>query len=197
MSHYFKNDPNLKSVETSYQVELFDHKFKFISDNGVFSKDYLDIGSYALLTYMDIPNHVQSLLDVGSGIGVIGIILKKVYPHIDVSQIDINTRALELNLKNNVLNQVETSVYESNLFSHVDKMYDVIVSNPPIRTGKATVYTLYKDAYKHLNKDGQLWIVVRKDQGAKSTLNYLSTIYEKVQIVKRHKGFYVICAQKA
>ena len=78
-------------------------------------------------------------------------------------------------------------MYESNLFSHVDKTFDCIVSNPPIRTGKVQ-YNLYKDAYKHLNTSGQLWIVVRKDQGAKSTID-LSTIYEEVELVKRHKGF--------
>ncbi|WP_441361690.1 class I SAM-dependent methyltransferase [Acholeplasma laidlawii] len=196
MSHYFKYDPNLISEETTYQVEMFDQKFTFLSDKGVFSKGHLDTGSYALITNLDIPTHATSLLDVGSGIGVIGIILKKVHPNLDVTQIDINTRELELNIKNNKLNQVETTVYESNLFSHVDKTFDCIVSNPPIRTGKATIYNLYKDDYKHLNTSGQLWIVVRKDQGAKSTIDYLSTIYEEVELVKRHKGFYVICAQK-
>ena len=38
----------------------------------------------------------QVLLDVGSGIGVIGIILKKYIQTLDVTQIDINTRALEV-----------------------------------------------------------------------------------------------------
>jgi len=196
MSHYFKYDPNLKSEETMYQVNLFDHKFSFISDKGVFSKEHLDTGSHALITYIDIPSTAKTMLDVGSGIGVIGIILKKVFPDVEVTQIDVNQRALELNEKNNKLNNVETLVYASDLFSNVGKTYDVIVSNPPIRTGKATIYSLYKDAYKHLNKQGSLWIVVRKDQGAKSTIDYLSTIYDKVDLVKRHKGFYVIQAQK-
>lgn len=196
MSHYFENDPNLISEEKTYELHLFDHGFKFISDKGVFSKNHLDEGSKALLTYIDINDDAKTLLDVGSGIGVIGIILKKVYPDLNISQIDINQRALDLNIKNNALNQVETIVFESDLFSKVTDTFDVIVSNPPIRTGKSNIYKLYKEAFKHLNKQGSLWIVVRKDQGAKSTIIYLSTIYQRVEIVKRHKGFYVICAQK-
>ena len=162
-----------------------------------FSKGHLDTGSYALITNLDIPTHATSPTGCGFRHWCDRYYLKKSTSEtLDVTQIDINTRALELNIKNNKLNQVETTVYESNLFSHVDKTFDCIVSNPPIRTGKATIYNLYKDAYKHLNTSGQLWIVVRKDQGAKSTIDYLSTIYEEVELVKRHKGFYVICAQK-
>ena len=92
MSHYFKNDPNLKSEESVYEVDLFDHKFKFITDKGVFSKDHLDTGTYALISYVDIPDKAMTLLDVGSGIGVIGIIFKKIYNHLNITQIDVNQR---------------------------------------------------------------------------------------------------------
>ena len=196
MSHYFKNDPKLTSEERVYNVDLFGHNFKFVSDKGVFSKNHLDVGSYALISHLDIPDTTKTLLDVGSGIGVIGIILKKVYPNIDVTQIDINQRALDLNIKNNQLNNVETNVFVSDLFSNVNETFDMIVSNPPIRTGKETIYKLYQDAYKHLNKKGTLWIVVRKDQGAQSTIKYLNTMFDTVDIVKRHKGFYVIKSLK-
>ena len=196
MSHYFKNDPNLKSQTHTYEVEVLGKHFKFISDKGVFSKDHLDTGTFALISNINIDGAAKTLLDVGSGIGVIGIILKKVYPGLDVSQIDVNLRALNLNRKNNQLNQVDTNVFESDLFSNVFHKFDIIVSNPPIRTGKETIYKLYSDAYKHLNNNGQLWIVVRKDQGAKSTIAYLKTIFDQVELIKRHKGFYVISGQK-
>ena len=141
MSHYFKNDPNLISEETTYQVEIFDQKFTFLSDKGVFSKGHLDTGSYALITNLDIPHSCNKSTGCGFRHWCDRYYLKKVHPNLDVTQIDINTRALELNIKNNKLNQVETTVYESNLFSHVDKTFDCIVSNPPIRTGKATIST--------------------------------------------------------
>jgi len=196
MSHYFKNDPKLTSEERIYNVDLFGHNFKFMSDKGVFSKDHLDVGSYALISHLDVPEETKTLLDVGAGIGVIGIILKKVYPSLEVTQIDINQRALALNKKNNQLNNVETKVFASDLFSNIQTTFDMIVTNPPIRTGKETIYKLYQDAYKHLNKQGTLWIVVRKDQGAQSTIKYLNTMFDAVEIVKRHKGFYVIKSLK-
>lgn len=196
MSHYFKNDPGLKSEESIYYVDVLGQTFSFYTDHGVFSKSHLDTGSRALIEYLNIPDHAKTLLDIGSGIGVIGIILKKVYPSLDVTQVDINHRALELNKKNAHINHVETTIIESDLFSALKENYDVIVSNPPIRAGKKVLHALYELAYKHLNTNGELWIVVRKDQGAKSTIDYLKTIYPQVSLIKRHKGFYVICAIK-
>ncbi|WP_162146979.1 class I SAM-dependent methyltransferase [Acholeplasma granularum] len=195
MSHYFKNDLNLKSEEFTYDVNILDNPFTFISDRGVFSANHLDTGSEILIKSIEVENK-KTLLDIGSGIGVIGVILKKVYPFLDVTQIDINKRALSLNEKNNELNNVTTKVIESDLFENVQETFDVIVSNPPIRTGKKVIYKLYADSYKHLNSNGTLWIVVRKDQGAKSTIDYLKTMYQNVEIMKRHKGFYVIKGQK-
>jgi len=196
MSHYFKNDPGLKSEESIYHVDVLGQPFRFYTDHGVFSKSHLDTGSRVLIEHLNIDDDAKTLLDVGAGIGVIGIILKKVHPSLDVTQVDINHRALALNKKNAQLNNVETTIIESDLFSALKDNYDVIVSNPPIRAGKKVLYALYQSAYKHLNTNGELWIVVRKDQGAKSTVDYLKTIYPQVSIIKRHKGFYVICANK-
>ena len=97
MSHYFKNDPNLISEETTYQVEMFDQKFTFLSDKGVFSKGHLDTGSYALITNLDIPTHATSPTGCGFRHWCDRYYLKKSTSEtLDVTQIDINTRALEL-----------------------------------------------------------------------------------------------------
>ena len=42
MAHYFEYDKNLKSNEKELLVNIKNEKFKFISDNGVFSKKGLD-----------------------------------------------------------------------------------------------------------------------------------------------------------
>ena len=49
-------------------------------------------------------------------------------------------------------------------------------------------------ASKHLNKSGYLYIVMRKDQGAKSMIDTMKSIYD-VNIIEKSKGFYIIKAK--
>ena len=69
----------------------------------------------------------------------------------------------------------------------------IIVSNPPIRVGKKILYEILFDAKKYLNKNGELWIVVNKQQGAKSLIKDLEKAY-KVEVKDKVSGFYIICA---
>lgn len=195
MSHYFVNDENLKHQETFYKVSLFDIIFEFTADKGVFSMGHLDFGSELLIKSLKV-NHAKSMLDLGCGVGPIGIITKKVNPNLDVTMCDINKRAVELSKKNAFKNKVDVKVVESDAFENITGHYDLIVSNPPIRAGKKVIYSMYEKAYSHLNDGGYLWLVVRKQQGAPSTIDYLKTIYQKVEVVEKSKGFYIISAQK-
>jgi 16S rRNA (guanine1207-N2)-methyltransferase len=71
----------------------------------------------------------------------------------------------------------------------------MIVTNPPIRAGKEVVYKILLGAKDYLKSDGELWFVIRKNQGAKSALKDLETYYE-MKIMDRSKGFYSIKAKK-
>ena len=56
--------------------------------------------------------------------------------------VDINKRSIDLALKNSALNQVETNIFYSDVYSNVTKKYDFIISNPPIRVGKKILYEI-------------------------------------------------------
>ena len=70
---------------------------------------------------------------------------------------------------------------------------NMIVSNPPIRVGNEVLYKILFEAKEHLNENGELWIVINKDQGAKTITKKLEQFYD-VTIVEKNKGFYVIKA---
>ena len=73
--------------------------------------------------------------------------------------------------------------------------FSAIVLNPPIRAGKAVIYGLFAAARAHLNQNGALYIVIRKQQGAESAQRYLQTIYSDVERIARDKGYWVLrCA---
>ena len=186
MSHYFTND-YVKSEEKNINVIVNNIKLKFIVDNGVFSKKGLDFGTRTLLENIDLNKIKGDILDFGSGYGPIGIYLKKV-TNANVDMIDINERALKLVAKNAALNNVKVNIFKSNIYENVNKKYDAIVTNPPIRVGKKILYEILFGAKDHLKDDGTLWLVINKNSGAKSLAKDLEKIYD-VTIIKKNKGF--------
>lgn len=73
------------------------------------------------------------VLDIGTGTGCIGIEILKNNKEVNVHSVDISHEALNTALKNAVNFDVadRLNLYLSNLFEHVDKKFDLIVSNPP------------------------------------------------------------------
>lgn len=192
MAHYFEYDKNLKSNEEEKQAIINNEHFKFITDNGVFSKKGLDFGTRSLLETISEENITGEVLDFGCGYGPIGIYIKKT-TSANVTMLDINKRSVDLALKNAKLNNVDVTVIESNMYEKINQKFDYIISNPPIRVGKKILYEILFGAKNYLNEKGQLWIVVNKAQGAKSLVKDLSSEY-KVEIKNKSKGFYIICA---
>ncbi len=193
MSHYFTND-YVKSHENIVNVIVNNVKLKFIVDNGVFSKKGLDFGTRTLLENIDSDKIAGDVLDFGCGYGPIGIYINKM-TKANVDMIDINKRALNLAQKNAKLNNVIVNIFESDIYKNINKKYNFIITNPPIRVGKKMLYNILFEAEKHLKDKGQLWLVINKNSGAKSLVKDLEKTYD-VTIVTKNKGFYIICAKK-
>ena len=189
MPHYFTND-YIESKEQKTKCIIKNTELTFITDNGVFSKKGLDFGTRTLLE--TIENIKGQVLDFGCGYGPIGIYIKKTF-ETEVDAIDINIRAMNLAKKNAELNNVKINVFESNMYENITKKYDYIITNPPIRVGKKILYEILFEAKKYLKKDGQMWLVIHKDQGAKTLAKDLEKEY-KIEIKNKNKGFYIICA---
>lgn len=191
MSYYFTNDENLKSEIRTNKVIIGNLPFTFYTDNGVFSKKGLDFGTRTLLESLE--NISGEVLDLGCGYGPIGIYLAKKY-NVIPDMVDVNRRSIDLCLKNIKLNNIQANVFESDGYSNITKKYDYIITNPPIRVGKVKLYSLLFEASNHLKKDGEMWLVVHKDQGAKTLVKDLEKCYEVV-IKNKNKGFYIIMAK--
>lgn len=191
MEHYFTNNQNLKSELRDINFSFNEYNFMFKSDNGVFSKNKIDYASLFLVkTFLaNKENSFKNILDVGCGYGFIGITLSKILDvHVDMC--DINKRAVHLCKMNIDLNKVDGNVFESNIYENVVNNYDLIITNPPIRAGKEVLMSFLKNGLAKLNKNGELWFVISKDQGAKSVKKELEK-EKKLQIIDKSKGFWV------
>lgn len=194
MAQYFENDDTLKSDIHKIEVKIKQTKLSFLTDNGVFSKKGLDFGTRTLLENIEIEKIKGNVLDIGCGYGPIGIFISKITDS-NVHMIDINKRSLNLAKENAKLNNVDVNIYESDIYTNVKEKFDYIITNPPIRVGKKILYAILFDAYDYLNEDGEMYLVINKDQGAKSVLRDLSEKYE-TKLITKNKGFYVIMAKK-
>ena len=195
MSQYFDNDKNIKHNKNIIEFYFNDKKYNLYSDNGVFSKDKFDYGTRLLLDSIDISKLSGNVLDLGCGIGVVGIILGTINKNINIDMIDINERAISLVRDNLTLNKVKANVFSSDVYSNVNKKYDYIITNPPIRAGKEVVRKFLLGGYDYLNDNGILYFVMRKDHGVKSMIKELENKYN-VTIINKDKGFYIVSLTK-
>lgn len=194
---YFDNNENLISKKREISVLLNDTKYTFISDNGVFSKGEVDYGSIALLKVLLKQDFTGNILDIGCGYGTIGLILAKNFPECNFLLSDVNIRACALareNKKSFGVKNVE--IIESDIFQNINKNFDYIVTNPPIRAGKKVIYSIFEQSYHHLNQNGSLFIVIRRSHGAESAQKFIHSIFGNCELLKKDKGFYVYCATK-
>ena len=196
MGQYFNNE-NLPSNITKIDCFIRGKKFTFNSDNGVFSKSGVDFGSRLLLDFIPLEEVGGKILDLGCGYGVIGIVLNKL-TGANVDMVDVNLRALHLTEMNVAANKCQNiNVFESNVYENINTKYTSIVTNPPIRAGKKVVYDMLFNAKDYLTDDGNLYFVIRKQQGAKSMISDLEKEYD-LEILEKKKGYYIIkCSNKS
>lgn len=199
MEHYFTEKPTTKSNKQKIEVVFDNKKYIFTTDNGIFSKDHLDEGTNILLHSFlkDYDKEYFSFLDLGCGYGVISTIIKSILTFSKATLSDINERAIELSVENMKQNYIKDfNIVKSDLFDKIKGSFDVIISNPPIRAGKSTLFKLYQDSYRYLNNNGVFYCVIMTKHGAKSTEKELKKIYDEVSCINMKNGFRVYKAIK-
>lgn len=190
--HYYTENPRSAHDERQIEVKALGRTLRFTTDAGVFSRDGLDRGTEVLLNAL--PELEGRVLDLGCGWGAVGVSLGAKDPGLEIVMTDLNARAVELARRNLLQNGVRAEVLQGDGFAPVTGTFDAIVTNPPIRAGKAVIYGLFDRARDFLNPGGSLYVVIRKQQGAPSALRHLQEQYRTAGVVDRGGGFWVIRA---
>ncbi len=145
-----------------------------------------------------------SVLDVGTGSGILADTASKNPKVTKVLGVDINKRALEychMNIRNK-----KVEFKHSDLFSNINGKYDVIVFNPPylpkgndgiqdkaLIGGKQGYETLKKflcNAGKYLNKNGKILVVFSSLTGKDAVDETIRKNKMKFKLIERSRAFF-------
>ena len=191
---YYDEHPDAQHDIHELHVVLLGERMNFLTDAGVFSKKMIDFGSQVLLSCLAFQPG-ETVLDVGCGYGPLGLSLAKAQG-VHATMLDVNTRALDLAQKNAAFNQVEATIFQSNVYDQVEGCFDHIISNPPIRAGKKVVHEVLSGSFDHLKPGGDLTIVIQKKQGAPSAKAKMEEVFGNCEILKKDKGYYILRSEK-
>ena len=194
--HYYTNNPTSEHEERSFRAVFAGRVLAFDTDAGVFSKQHVDPGSELLCKAL--PDTLSGrVLDMGCGWGAMTVMTLARFPKAQVTMADVNERALSLAVSNVAKNHMEATAILSDGFEKIEGEFDAVITNPPIRAGKAVIYKMFEDAKAHLVFGGALYLVIRKQQGAPSALKFLKELYGKAEVIERDGGYWIIECVKA
>ncbi len=123
------------------------------------------------------PKSSDSVLDVGSGDGIISIILNNRYPALRITGIEIQSKLFSQSLENKELNKSEVNFINDDFFDFPfsKNNFDIILTNPPyypLNSGKCS-----KNSEKNLAKHEIAFNLENFLKKSKSLLKESGSIY--------------------
>lgn len=145
-------------------VEIAGHSVIVCSRPGVFAWDRLDEGTRLLVEHMRIDPD-DSVLDLGCGTGIVGLLAARIATQGKVVLVDTDAEAIRSATRSVEANALTNcTVLASDAGSVVEKSsFDVVVTNPPFHVGRRAEFDVANqfiwDAWEVLNPGGRLYLV--------------------------------------
>jgi len=195
--HYYSAEPASRLEKGIIVSYLRGRRYRLVTATGVFSSRRIDNGTRLLVESMELPP-AGSLLDLGCGYGVVGIVAATVEPGLKVTLTDVNARATMIaaeNVSRMRLGNVE--VLTGDLYQPVgDGRFTTIVSNPPISAGmRKVVGPLIMGAVEHLEAGGLLQLVVQSNKGGRTVAGFMDEYFGEHSVVSKGSGYRVLVAR--
>lgn len=172
-------------------------EYRFETRPGVFSAGGPDAGTMLLLETVlpELKGH-HTVLDLGTGAGLLGVIIAGALPRGSVWMVDVDIRATRLAQRNVEINgiangHVVLGDVAEDLPSNL--RFDVVVSNPPTHDGREVLRQFVEQSYRVLRPGGSLWCVINR---ILSTKDMIEGVFGNVEMRARQKGFIILAAYK-
>ncbi|HZU13817.1 MAG TPA: methyltransferase [Chloroflexota bacterium] len=180
-----------------FTLDIGGRTLHFQTQPGVFSQYGPDEGTLLLLDVIlpRLKPH-ETVLDLGAGIGIIGIAVAGALTRGEVWMVDTDIRAARLSEENVRRNHIENAhvVLSDVTLDLPHKLrFDLALSNPPTHGGKDVLQSFVGEAYETLRPGGSLFVVVNRLLSIKAMMD---ETFGNVEQVERKKGFIVFQSQK-
>lgn len=180
-----------------FELTVVDRTLRFRTQAGVFSADGPDAGSLLLLDFVlpAVKPHMI-VVDLGTGIGLIGLAVAGLLSRGEVWMVDSDIRAVRLAEQNVQLNGITNAhvvLGDVTLDLPPGLRFDLVVSNPPTHSGKEVLARFVDESYAALRPGGHMYVVVNR---LLSIRTMIAERFGDVEQVDRRKGFVVLAAQK-
>lgn len=154
------------------------------------------------------------ILDIGTGSGIIPLVLKKYFPNAEISSIDFSEKALEVAKRNAAFHQLDIKLIHADYLNFdLNENYDIIISNPPyigieeeieiedsVKGFEPTMALfsptsddlifyrkIAEDSIKYLNKNGLLFLEINQKLG-EETLELYQNVFSNAKLIKDLSG---------
>lgn len=193
-SHYFSDEPRGRSAPGEVRLVLPGIDLALRTDRGVFASRGIDPGTMVLLRELPALDGLPPgpVVDLGAGYGPIACAVALRNPTRRVLAIEVNRRARELCESNTAACGVGDRVSVVPPEQVRQDPVAAIVSNPPIRIGKAALRDLLDSWLDRLAPGGQAWLVVQRHLGADSLAAWMRDEGRQVTRVRSRKGYRVL-----
>lgn len=191
--HYFSEKPKSRLKTKTVCLNLRGYNVELVLASGTFASRHIDMGSKIFANYIEV-NENDSVLDLGCGNGIIGIIAAKLTSN-EVILTDINKRAAGIAMQN-TSSFKNITVLQGNLYEPIkDKKFDAILINLPSHAGREICDKMIVQAKDYLNPKGTLQIIEKHNRGGKHFEDLMKSTFGNLDILAKSGGYWV-CSSK-
>lgn len=184
--------PEELNYDDTYNLELPDKpKLTFHSVPGVFAHHRIDEGAIALITTIE-ANKDDVVIDMGCGVGTVGIALAKYYQVKESIFVDSNIRALDCAKINTEHNKIENCSFVLSDAGLKKRKATIFVGNPPYFSNFRIADLFIDNAYSTLKRGGTAYIVAKNIKHIESAM---LKVFGNVNIVSK-RGYNIAISIK-
>lgn len=191
-----KESPLRGRTRGAFEITVEGRPLGFHCQAGVFSHGEPDEGSLLLLdAVLPAVKPHQKVLDLGAGVGLLGLSIAHRLTRGEVWLVDSDIRAVRLLEANIALNHIDNAhSVLGDVTQDLPKLrFDLVVTNPPTHGGKDVLAQFVDESYAVLRPGGWLYLVVNR---LLSVRQMMVGRFGQAEQVARRRGFIVIRARK-
>jgi 23S rRNA (guanine1835-N2)-methyltransferase len=200
-------DDNLAVTASPYPYtyqpgyKLDDAELEVINHAGVFSRDKLDIGSRLFLQNLPVDEKYKTIVDLGCGNGILGLIAAIKNPEARMIFSDESYMAVESAISNftSVFGETrEAEFLQTDCLHGVpDESVSLVLCNPPFHQNTVlnddVAWQMFTEAKAALETGGELWVVGNRHLAYHAKLKHL---FGDCEVVASNKKFTLLKATK-